>query len=123
VAEALTPLIRDHAQEEFVEEVAGHQQGSPTPDPESGELSGRHPAARNFVALCQAHQGVQMGSERVFAAEMEDHAPANHVPKVNMRQSVSFPNDDPARMVISRSGKKGIRDTFNGGGQCRILYQ
>ena len=105
MAEALTPLTQEHAQQEFVEEVAGRQQGFPTPNPESRELSDAHPAERNLAASKQAHQAVQMGSEQIFAAEMGDHALANPVPKVNLRQPMSFLNGDPARMVISCSGE------------------
>src|SRR6266566_9695628 len=58
----------------MVEQVARHQDGTPSRGARRGDILDRHPARSLGFVLQQANQCVQVGSQLIFASEMGDHA-------------------------------------------------
>src|SRR6266704_2364631 len=58
----------------MVEQVARHQDGTPSRGARRGDILDRHPAWSLGFVLQQANQCVQVGSQLIFASEMGDHA-------------------------------------------------
>src|SRR5713226_9105307 len=58
----------------MVEQVARHQDGTPSGGVRRGDILDRHPTRSLGFVLQQANQCVQMGSQLIFASEMGDHA-------------------------------------------------
>src|SRR6266566_4023627 len=58
----------------MVEQVARHQNGTPSRGARRGDILDRHPARSLGFVLQQANQCIQVGSQLIFASEMGDHA-------------------------------------------------
>src|SRR5882672_942810 len=58
----------------MVEQVARHQNGTPSRGARRGDILDRHPARSLGFVLQQANQCVQVGSQLIVASEMGDHA-------------------------------------------------
>ena len=74
VAERGAARIQHPVQRQLRQEVADHQQGSPSGSLGCGDVLATNPARGGGIGLQEAHQGVEMRSQEVLAPEVNDNA-------------------------------------------------